>query len=37
MDVIDRVYRDVRNQRNLVRYYTNRNIASLTWRAKKKN
>lgn len=37
MDVIDRVYRDVRNQRNLVRYYTNRNIGISYLRAKKKN
>lgn len=36
MDVIDRVYRDVRNQRNLVRYYTNRNIGISYLRAKKK-
>lgn len=37
MDVIDRVYRDVRNQRNQVRYYTNRNIGISYLRAKKKN
>lgn len=37
MDVIDRVYRDVRNQRNLVRYYTNRSIGISYLRAKKKN
>ena len=37
MDVIDRVYRDVRNQRNLVRYYTNRNIGISYLRAKKKD
>ena len=37
MDVIDRVYRDVRNQRNLVSYYTNRNIGISYLRAKKKN
>ena len=37
MDVIDRVYRDVKNQRNLVRYYTNRNIGISYLRAKKKN
>lgn len=37
MDVIDRVYHDVRNQRNLVRYYTNRNIGISYLRAKKKN
>ena len=27
MDVIDRVYRDVKDYRNLVAYYTNRNIS----------
>ena len=37
MDVIDRVYCDVKNQRNLVRYYTNRNIGISYLRAKKKN
>ena len=36
MDVIDRVYRDVRNQRNLVRYYTNRNIGISYLRAKRR-
>lgn len=37
MDVIDRVYRDVREYRNLVAYYTNRNIAVSYLRAKEKN
>ena len=27
MDIIDRVYRDVKNYRNLVSYYTNKNIS----------
>lgn len=37
MDIIDRVYRDVKHQRNLVRYYTSRNIGVSYLRAKKKN
>ncbi len=37
MDLIDRIYRDVRNHRNLVRYYTNRNIGVSYLRAKEKN
>ena len=37
MDVIDRVYRDVKDYRNLVAYYTNRNIAVSYLRAKEKN
>lgn len=37
MDIIDRVYRDVKHQRNLVRYYTSRNIGISYLRAKKKN
>lgn len=37
MDVIDRVYRDVREYRNLVAYYTNRNISVSFLRAKEKN
>lgn len=37
MDVIDRVYRDVKEYRNLVAYYTNRNIAVSYLRAKEKN
>lgn len=37
MDIIDRVYRDVKEYRNLVAYYTNRNIAVSYLRAKEKN
>lgn len=37
MDLIDRIYRDVKNHRNLVRYYTNRNIGVSYLRAKEKN
>ena len=37
MDLIDRIYRDVKNHRNLVRYYTNRNIGVSYHRAKEKN
>ena len=37
MDLIDRIYRDVKNHRNLVRYYTNRNIGVTYLRAKEKN
>ena len=37
MDVIDRVYRDVKDYRNLVAYYTNRNISVSYLRAKEKN
>lgn len=37
MDVIDRVYRDVKEYRNLVAYYTNRNISVSFLRAKEKN
>ena len=37
MDMIDRIYRDVKNHRNLVRYYTNRNIGVSYLRAKEKN
>lgn len=36
MDLIDGIYRDVKNQRNLVRYYTNRNIGVSYLRAKEK-
>lgn len=36
MDLIDRIYRDVRNQRNLVRYYTTRTVGISYLRAKKK-
>ena len=35
MDLIDRIYRDVKNHRNLVRYYTNIGVSYL--RAKEKN
>lgn len=37
MDVIDRVHRDVKEYRNLVAYYTNRNISVSFLRAKEKN
>ena len=37
MDVIDRVYREVKDYRNLVAYYTNRNISVSYLRAKEKN
>lgn len=37
MDLIDRIYRDVKNHRNLMRYYTNRNIGVSYLRAKEKN
>ena len=37
MDVIDRVYRDIKEYRNLVAYYTNRNISVSYLRAKEKN
>lgn len=37
MDLIDHIYRDVKNHRNLVRYYTNRNIGVSYLRAKEKN
>lgn len=37
MDVIDRVYRDVKDYRNLVAYYTNRNISVSYLRTKEKN
>lgn len=37
MDLIDRIYRDVKNHRNLVRYYTNCNIGVSYLRAKEKN
>lgn len=37
MDVIDRVYRDIKDYRNLVAYYTNRNISVSFLRAKEKN
>lgn len=37
MDVIDRVYREVKDYHNLVRYYTNKNISVSYLRAKKQN
>ena len=37
MDVVDRCYNRVRNYRNLVMYYTNKNISVTYLRAKKKN
>lgn len=37
MDVVDQCYRDMRRYRNLVNYYTNRNIAVSYLRARKKN
>ncbi|WP_343679458.1 DUF4141 domain-containing protein [Chryseobacterium arthrosphaerae] len=37
MDIIDRVYKDVKDYHNLVRYYTNKNISVSYLRAKKQN
>lgn len=37
MDVIDKVYKEVKEYNNLVRYYTNKNISVSYLRAKKKN
>ncbi|WP_375600741.1 DUF4141 domain-containing protein [Elizabethkingia bruuniana] len=37
MDVIDRVYKEVKDYHNLVRYYTNKNISVSILRAKKQN
>ena len=37
MDVVDRCYNRVRNYRNLVMYYTNKNISVSSLRARKKN
>ena len=37
MDVIDRVYKEVKDYHSLVRYYTNKNISVSYLRAKKKN
>ena len=37
MDVVDECYRDMRRYRNLVGYYTNRNIAVSYLRARKRN
>ncbi|WP_228377443.1 MULTISPECIES: DUF4141 domain-containing protein [Weeksellaceae] len=37
MDVVDRVYKEVKAYHNLVRYYTNKNISVSYLRAKKQN
>lgn len=37
MDIIDRVYKEVKEYHSLVRYYTNKNISVSILRAKKKN
>lgn len=37
MDIIERVYKEVRDYYNLVRYYTNKNISVSVIRAKKRN
>lgn len=37
MDIIDRVYREVKEYHSLVRYYTNKNISVSFLRAKKQN
>ncbi|WLD24312.1 DUF4141 domain-containing protein [Flavobacterium dauae] len=37
MDIIDRVYNEVKEYYNLVRYYTNKNISVSMLRSKKKN
>lgn len=37
MDIIDRVYKEVKQYHSLVRYYTNKNISVSYLRAKKKN
>lgn len=37
MEVIDRLYKEVKDYHNLVRYYTNKNISVSVMRAKKKN
>ncbi|WP_312285937.1 DUF4141 domain-containing protein [Chryseobacterium gleum] len=37
MDIIDRVYKEVKDYHNLVRYYTNKNISVSYLRAKKQN
>lgn len=37
MEIIDRVYREVKEYHSLVRYYTNKNISVSYLRAKKKN
>ncbi|WET69074.1 DUF4141 domain-containing protein [Sphingobacterium sp.] len=37
MEVVDRLYKEVKDYHNLVRYYTNKNISVSVMRAKKKN
>lgn len=37
MDIIERVYKEVKDYHNLVRYYTNKNISVSLLRAKKQN
>jgi len=37
MDIIDRVYKEIKDYHNLVRYYTNKNISVSILRAKKQN
>ena len=37
MDIIDRVYKEVKEYHSLVRYYTNKNISVSFLRAKKQN
>ena len=37
MDVVDRCYNNVRRYRNLVMYYTNKNISVSYLRSRKKN
>jgi hypothetical protein len=37
MDIIDRVYKEVKEYHSLVRYYTNKNISVSILRAKKQN
>jgi hypothetical protein len=37
MDIIDRVYKEVKEYNSLVRYYTNKNISVSFLRAKKQN
>ncbi len=37
MEIVDRLYKEVKDYHNLVRYYTNKNISVSVMRAKKKN
>ena len=37
MDIIDRVYKEIKEYHSLVRYYTNKNISVSLLRAKKQN